>query len=47
VLRAPIEAPLDNELESEAECLAVHEAQEELARGEARTLEGVRRECGL
>jgi hypothetical protein len=40
VLRALIEAPLDDEPETEKERQAVHEAREELARGQ------VRRELG-
>jgi hypothetical protein len=40
VLRALIEAPLDDEPETEKERQAVHEARDELARGE------VRRELG-
>jgi hypothetical protein len=47
VLRALLEAPLDDELGAEEERQAVHEAREELARGEVRTLEEVRRELGL
>ena len=39
-LRALLEAPPDDERR------AVHEAREELARGEMRTLEKVRRELG-
>jgi hypothetical protein len=46
VLRALLEAPLDDEPETEEERQAVHEAREELARGEVRTLEEVRRELG-
>ena len=40
VLRTLLEAPLDEERQ------AVQEAREELARGEVRTLEEVRRELG-
>jgi hypothetical protein len=47
VLRALLEAPLDDEPETEEERQAVHEAREELARGEVRTLEEVRRELGV
>lgn len=47
VLRALLEAPPDDEPETEKERLAVHEAREELARGEMRTLDEVRRELGL
>jgi hypothetical protein len=47
VLRALLEAPPDNEPETEKERQAVQEAREELARGEVRTLEEVRRELGL
>jgi hypothetical protein len=47
VLRALLEAPLDDEPETDDERQAVQEAREELARGEARTLEEVRRELGL
>ena len=47
VLRALLEAPLDDEPETDDERQAVHEAREELARGEVRTLEEVRRELGL
>jgi len=46
VLRALLEAPLDDEPETMEERQAVHEAREELARGEVRTLEEVRRELG-
>jgi hypothetical protein len=38
VLRALLEAPLDDEPETEGERRAVQEAREELARGEVRTL---------
>jgi hypothetical protein len=47
VLRALLEAPLDDEPETDDERQAMQEAREELARGEARTLEEVRRELGL
>jgi hypothetical protein len=47
VLRALLEAPLDDEPETDDERQAVQEAREELARGEVRTLEEVRRELGL
>jgi hypothetical protein len=47
VLRALLEAPLDDEPETEEEREAVQEAREELARGEVQTLEEVRRELGL
>jgi len=47
VLRALLEAPLDDEPETDEERHAVQEAREELARGEVRTLEEVRRELGL
>ena len=47
VLRALLEAPPDDEPETAEERQAVHEAREELARGEVRTLEEVRRELGL
>jgi hypothetical protein len=46
VLRALLEAPPDDEPETEEERQAVQEAREELARGEVRTLEEVRRELG-
>lgn len=46
-LRALLEAPLDDEPETEEERRAVHAAREDLARGEVRTLEEVRRELGL
>lgn len=42
VLRALLEAPLDDEPETDEERRAVHEAREELARGEVRTLEVLR-----
>jgi hypothetical protein len=44
VLRALLEASVDDEPEAEEERQALREAREELARGEARTLEEVRRE---
>jgi hypothetical protein len=47
VLRALLEAPLDDEPETDEERQAVHEAREERARGEVRTLEEVRRELGV
>jgi hypothetical protein len=47
VLRALLEAPLDDEPEADDERQAVQAAREELARGEVRTLEEVRRELGL
>lgn len=47
MLRALLEAPLDNEPETEDERRAVLEAHEELARGEVRTLAEVRRELGV
>ena len=47
VLRALLEAPLDDEPEADEERRAVQEAREELARGEVRTLEEVRRELGV
>ena len=46
VLRALLEAPPDDEPETEEERQAVHEAREELAQGDVRTLEEVRRELG-
>jgi hypothetical protein len=46
-LWALLEAPPDDEPEPEEERQAVHEAREELARGEVRTLEEMRRELGL
>jgi hypothetical protein len=46
VLRALLEAPLDDESETEEERRAVQEACEELARGEVRTLAEVRCELG-
>jgi hypothetical protein len=46
VLRALLEAPPDDEPETDEERRAVQEAREDLARGEARTLEEVRRELG-
>jgi hypothetical protein len=47
VLRTLLEAPPDDEPETEDERRAVQEAREELARGEVRTLAEVRRELGL
>jgi hypothetical protein len=47
LLRALREAPLDDEPETEEERRAVHTAREDLARGEVRTIEEVRRELGL
>jgi hypothetical protein len=47
VLKALLEAPPDDEPETDEERRAVHEAREELARSEVRTLEKVRRELGL
>ena len=47
MLRTLLEAPLDDEPETEEERQAVHEAREEVARGEVQTLEEVRRELGL
>jgi hypothetical protein len=47
VLRALLEAPLDDDPETGEEGHAVQEAREELARGEVRTLEEVRRELGV
>jgi hypothetical protein len=47
VLRTLLEAPLDDGPETHEERHAVQEAREELARGEVRTLEEVRRELGL
>ena len=47
VLRALLEAPPDDEPETDEERRAVHEAREELARGEVRTLEEVWREFGV
>ena len=46
-LWALLEAPPDDEPETEEEHQAVHEAREEPARGEVRTLEKVRRELGV
>jgi hypothetical protein len=43
VLKALLEAPLADEPETGDERKAVHEAREELVRGEVRTLEEVRR----
>jgi hypothetical protein len=47
VLRALLEAPLDDEPETDEERHAVQEAREDLGRGEVRTLEEVRGELGL
>ena len=47
VLRALLEAPLDDEPQTNDERRAMHEAREELARGEVRTLEEARRELGV
>jgi hypothetical protein len=47
VLRALLEALLDDEPETEEERRAVQEVREELARAEVRTLEEVRRELDL
>ena len=47
VLRALLEAPLDDEPETDEERQDVQEAREELARREVRTLAEVRRELGL
>ena len=47
VQRALLEAPWDDERETEEEHQAVQQAREELARGERRTLEEVRRGLGL
>lgn len=47
VHRALLDAPWDDEPETEAERQAVQEAREDLARGEVHTLEDVRRELGL
>jgi hypothetical protein len=47
VQRALMEAPWDDEPETEDERQAVQEARDELARGEVHTLEDVRRELGL
>jgi hypothetical protein len=44
VLKALLEAPIDDEPETEEEHRLVHEAREELTLGEVRTLEKVRRE---
>jgi hypothetical protein len=46
VLRALLEAVLDDEFETGDDRRTVQEAREELARGEVRTLEEVRRELG-
>jgi hypothetical protein len=47
VLKALLDAPIDGEPETEEERRAVQAAREELARGEVRTLEEVRRELGV
>jgi hypothetical protein len=47
VLRALLEAPPDDESETEEERQAVQAARDELARGEVRTLEEVRQALGL
>jgi hypothetical protein len=47
VLRAALLAPVDDEPESPEEAAAVQEARDALARGDAYTLEEVRRELGL
>jgi hypothetical protein len=47
VLRALLEAPLDEEPESAEERRAVPEAREELGRGDVHRLEDVRRELSL
>ena len=47
VLRALLEARPDDEPETDEERRAVQEAREDLARGEVRTLEDVRRELEL
>ena len=47
VLRALLEAPLDDEPETEEERRLVHEARDELAQGQVRMLEDVRHELGL
>jgi hypothetical protein len=47
VLRTLLEAPLDDEPETDEERHAVQKAREELVRGEVRTLEEVRRELDL
>jgi hypothetical protein len=46
VLRALLKAPPDNEPETEEERQTAQEAREELARGEVRTLEEMRRDLG-
>jgi hypothetical protein len=46
VLRALLEAPLDDESETEEERRTMQEAREELAQGQVWTLEEVRRELG-
>ena len=47
VLRALLDAPWDDEPETEDERQAVQEARDELARGERHALEDVRRELGV
>jgi hypothetical protein len=47
VLRALLDAPLDDEPETAEKRRLVQEARDELARGEVRTLEEVRRERGV
>jgi hypothetical protein len=47
VLRALLEAPPDDEPETDEERRAVQEAREDLARGEVRTLAEVRRALGV
>jgi hypothetical protein len=47
VRRALLTAPWDDEPETAEERQAVQEARDELARGEVRPLEDVRRELGL
>ena len=47
ILRALLEAQPDDEPETDDERRAMQEARKELARGEVRTLEDVRRELGL
>lgn len=47
VLRAFMEAPLDDEPESEEERAAVEEARQDFAAGRVYTLEEVKREFGL
>ncbi len=47
VLRPLIDAPLEDEPETEEERRLVQEARDELAQGKVRTLEAVRRELGV